>query len=127
MADPLQILIEGANRIGDTAVAVLEGAVNVAITHGPGAVASVGGAVAHGVSEINDAARSAGEGIVAAVTPAVGDANPFAALLNGVDLGWASQPQQAQSHEASLADLGDFGAQLSNLNLQRQSAGISMA
>lgn len=126
MVDPIQMLVEGADRMGAAAVAVLEGAVNLAVTHGPGAVASVGDAVAYSVSEINDAARSVGDGIAAAVTPAVGGANPFAGLLSGVDLGWASQ-QQGQSHEASFADLGELGAQLSNMNLQRQVGGISMA
>ncbi len=121
--DLFQVLMEGADFAGNTAMAVVSGAIGAAVTHAPGIVAGVGEAVAYGVSEANQAARDVGSEIASAVAPAA--ANPFAGLLAGVDLSWNQQPQ-AVAHEASFADLGDLGAQLGNFTQQRQT-GMSMS
>lgn len=113
--DPLQMLMEGADRLGNAALGAVESLVGFTAQHAPGAIgATINAGVELGTG-INDAVR----GMAESITPSTPSApsNPFA----GLNLGEALQGLRTCSAGPDTYELGQLAAPLSQMAQVRQS------
>ncbi len=118
--DPLQMLMDGADRLGNAATGALGSLVGFAAQSAPGALAATAKAGADLYSGVNDAVRDAAASIVPS-SPSMGG-NPFAGLnLCGINLAGCSV---ANDNGQSLNQgLGDLSAPMMNFaNMRSQEA-----
>lgn len=119
--DPLQMIMQAADRVGNAVVEGAGAALGFAAQHTPGAIgATVNACVALG-NGVNESVRSAAESI-APSSPAA-SASPFAGLnLDGALAGFRGVSMGAES----ASELGQLASPLCNMAQMRQS-GFSMA
>lgn len=119
--DPLQMIMQAADRIGNAAVEAAGALVGFTAQHAPGAIGSTVNAGVSLASGINDAVRGATESLGSHATPSA-SSNPFASL----DLGGALAGLRSCSVGHDGPELGQLSAPLANM-AQMRSACASMS
>lgn len=119
--DPLQMIMQAADRIGNAAVEAAGALVGFTAQHAPGAIGSTVNAGISLAGGINDAVRGATESLGSNAIPSA-SSNPFA----GLDLGGALAGLRSCSVGNDGPELGQLSAPLANM-AQMRSTGASMS